>query len=102
MDFDANFEVAQIFESTDPKLALKYHETGVKIMRDHISSEEPFRFMAEWSSSFEDPQKHKPLTMKTVPPEILCNYAVLLLHDEDRRSEAMPILQEALANCEIL
>ena len=102
MDFDANFEAAQIFEQTDQKLALKFYETGLNIIRHHLKSEEPFKFMAQWPSCFEDPTKHMEVTSKRVPPEILCNYGVLLLSEEGRQQEAMDSLQEALKESERL
>lgn len=36
LDFDANFEIASLFEQVEPKRALVYYEQGVRIMRDSL------------------------------------------------------------------
>lgn len=35
-DFEANFEIAQMFETTEPKYSLVYYESGLKIMQQEI------------------------------------------------------------------
>ena len=57
-DFDANFEIASLFEQIDPKQALIYYEAGVKVMRDNLKAERPFKFLQRWPSSFADPTAH--------------------------------------------
>ena len=44
-DYDANFEIASLFEQIDPKQALIYYEAGVKVMRDNLKAERPFKFL---------------------------------------------------------
>ena len=105
-DFDANFEIAAIFEDTDAKRALVYYEQGVRIMRDHIesgseASNTKFKFMQLWPASFESAQSHRELSQKTIPPEILNNLAVLL-QKEDKDGEAKKLYEEALSNCDKL
>jgi tetratricopeptide (TPR) repeat protein len=105
MDFDANFEVAQIFEQSDPKVAIKYYEAGIRIIKQHIDKEQPekFKFMKQWPSSFEDPKQGLKLTQTFVPPEILSNYAVLLLQEDPvDMSEVIKYLEEALKNCDMM
>lgn len=96
-DFDANFEIAQLFEQTDPKQALIYYEDGIKIMKEEIESEKPDRFLNQWNSSCEDPSKHLDTARKMVPPELLNNVGVLMM-ETDRHSEAELSLHEALKN----
>ena len=57
-DFDANFEIASLFEQIDPKQALIYYEAGVRVMRDNLKAERPFKFLQRWPSSFADPIAH--------------------------------------------
>lgn len=33
-DFDSHFEIAVLFEVTDPKLALSHYRQGIKIIRE--------------------------------------------------------------------
>ena len=40
MDFDAHFEVAAIFETSEPKVALQHYELGIEIIRQHIGKEQ--------------------------------------------------------------
>ena len=44
-DFDANFEVAMLFEQHDPKQALIYYEAGIKIMKEELQKERSSRFV---------------------------------------------------------
>ena len=37
-DYDANFEIAALFEQAEPKRALIHYEQGIRIIREHISS----------------------------------------------------------------
>jgi tetratricopeptide (TPR) repeat protein len=100
-DFDANFELASLFERSDPAQALIYYENGIKIIRDEIASPKKSKFQAQWPSSFTDASAHIELTQTMVPPELLNNYAVLLM-DAKKHADAKKILEEALANCETL
>jgi len=38
LDYDANFEIASLFEESEPRRALIYYEHGVKIMREHLQN----------------------------------------------------------------
>lgn len=97
-DFDANFEVAMLFEQNDPKQALIYYEAGIKIMKEELAKDHPSHFLTPWFSSCEDPNAHLDVARKMVPPELLNNTAVLLM-EADRFSEALSHLEEAKANC---
>lgn len=54
-DFDANFEIAAIFEKSDPAQALIYYEAGIKILRDEIAREKRSKFIGKWPSSATEP-----------------------------------------------
>ena len=75
-DYDANFEIAALFEQFDQKQALVYYEAGIKIMRENLTSEK--RFMKKWPSSFIDPSESQKQAQTMIPPELLNNYAVLM------------------------
>jgi hypothetical protein len=97
-DFDANFEVAMLFEQNDPKQALIYYEAGIKIMKEELAKEHTSHFLTPWFSSCEDPNAHLEVARKMVPPELLNNTAVLLM-EADRFDEALLHLEEARENC---
>ena len=78
-DFDANFEIAALYQESEPLQALIYYEAGIKIMRDEISAEKRSKFMSFWPSSFTDPKAHIELCQSMIPPELLNNLAVLLM-----------------------
>ena len=66
-DHESNFEIAALFEESDAKRALFYYEQGVRIMRDHLSSDteaqaRKFKFMQPWPSSFSSPLEHRELS----------------------------------------
>ena len=98
-DYDANFEIAALFEQFDQKQALVYYEAGIKIMRENLTTEK--RFMKKWPSSFIDPSEKQDIAQTMLPPELLNNYAVLMQR-EKRSDEAVKILSEALSNIEKL
>ena len=98
-DYDANFEIAALFEQFDQKQALVYYEAGIKIMRENLTSEK--RFMKKWPSSFIDPSESQKQAQSMIPPELLNNYAVLMQRDK-RSDEAVQVLNEAFTNVDKL
>jgi hypothetical protein len=86
-DFDANFELAAIFEKNDPAQALIYYENGIRIMRDEIAANKRSKFQCQWPSSLSEPSAQLELAQTMVPPELLNNYAVLLI-DAKKNKEA--------------
>ena len=54
-DFDANFEIASLFERSDPTQALVYYEAGIKILRDEIDANKKSKYLGQWPSSLTDP-----------------------------------------------
>ena len=92
-DYDANFEIAALFEQSEPKRALIYYEQGISIMREYLAEKNndaadmgpnhtrPFKFMTKWPSSFESANDHIDLCQKTIPPELLNNISVLQMTD---------------------
>ena len=116
-DYDACFEIAALFEQTEPKRALVYYEQGVNIMREFLAEKKaaeegvksdqpshitaPFKFMQKWPSSFETSDAHQDLCQSMIPPELLNNLGVLMMQ-ENRDAEAMKNFDEALTNCEKL
>ena len=63
-DFEANFEIAQMFEQTEPKHSLVYYESGLKIL---ISEKQN-------GSSLEASEEDK-----IIPPELYVNVGTLRL-----------------------
>ena len=57
--------------------------------------------MKKWPSSFIDPCSELDLAQSMLPPEVLNNYAVLMLRDK-RLDEAVSSFNEALVNVEKL
>jgi tetratricopeptide (TPR) repeat protein len=100
-DFDANFEIAALFEQTEPLQALIYYDAGINIMREEIGCDKSNRFIEEWPSSFSDPTSHLELSKSMIPPELLNNLAVLLMQ-ANKNGEAKATLEEALKNCDTL
>ena len=48
-------------------------------MRDELAAPKKSKFRGLWPSSFTEPSAHIELTQTMVPPDLLNNYAVLLM-----------------------
>lgn len=69
------------------------------MIRDEIATNKKSKFLGPWASSFTNPSLQLDLAQTMVPPELLNNYAVLLI-ETGKIAEAKRVLEEALANCE--
>lgn len=70
-------------------------------MRDEIAKEKRSKFIGKWPSSATDPSSLLSLAQTMVPPELLNNFAVLLM-EANKHTEAKKVLEEAVKNCEQL
>ncbi len=80
-DYEANIEIAQVYEQSDPKTSSIYYEKALKIIRESIE---------DGSSGF-----------KLVPPELLVTIGTLRL-EIGKIQEAKQAYEEAVASCQAL
>jgi len=80
-DFEANIEIGQVFEQTDPKTASIYYEKALKVIQELID---------EGSVDF-----------KLVPPELLVTIGTLRL-EIGKKDEAKVAYDMAINNCDKL
>ena len=73
-DYEANIEIGQVFDQTDPKAAIIYYENALKILNS---------------------------TNELVPPELLVNVGTLRL-EIGKVQESMQAYEQAIANCDKL
>ncbi|CDW71106.1 rna polymerase-associated protein ctr9 homolog [Stylonychia lemnae] len=93
-DFEANFEIAQMFEQTEPKHALVYYEGGLKILQNEIDERQH-----QESSLQDDPNRNA--SDDIVPPEILLNVGTLRL-EVGKILEAFESFSASIKNCQKL
>lgn len=80
-DFEANIEIGQVYEQTDPKTASIYYEKALKVIQESIK---------EGSVGF-----------KLIPPELLVTIGTLRL-EIGKKEEAKVAYDLAIENCEKL
>ncbi len=86
-DYEANFEIAALFELSEQKNALVYYETGVKVLQQEIDG----RKKDKANLSEED----------YVPPDLYNNIGVLRL-EVGKVAEAEESFKKAIKNCSAL
>lgn len=93
-DFEANIEIGQMFDQSEPQLAIVYYEKALKIIISNIEE-------AKLNSEDMLGGDGNDIERQLVPPELLINIGTLRL-EVGKHKEAYEAFSQAIENCDKL